>query len=344
MQIKSLLKKGLTFTIVVLFIGASTATMVEPSITPMIITKATVRFHGTSRDQIELKYYNPDKLSQVIGIQNAPVVWKTAIRFTQTELALYNTLNITQVIIGFDENPNEGPMTVRIYIYGEGTPSNPGTIIVNDTTATLTGTALITVHLTTPVSLTGHNEVWVAVEWTQHNPTSYYVIADKGPAVTGKGDWLYRNNEWSELPAEINANWALGAVVESNNHPPSQPVITGPSRGKAGTSYTYYFTAADPDGNNVFYFIDWYDGSTSGWLGPYPSGEEIDASHVWNNKGDYFIKVKAKDIFGVESGWANLLIHMPLSYEQPHFRFFDWLFKQFPYAFSIFRYLFGVVQ
>ncbi len=341
MKTNSLLKKGLIFIIVVLFIGSSKAAMVEPN-TPVIITKTNVVFHEFSRDQIELKYYNPDTLGSTIGMVNVPIVWKSAVRFTQTEFGLYNTFNITKVIIGFIEDPNEGPMTVRIYVYGEGTPSNPGTIIVNDTTATLTGTALITVPLTTPVSLIGHNEIWIAVEWTQHNQSTY-ALADGGPAVAGKGDWMFRNNVWSEIPHEFNVNWALGAVVESNNHPPNRPDITGPSRGKTGTNYTYYFAAADPDGNYVFYYIDWYDGTTSGWLGPYSSGEEINATHSWNKKGDYFIKAKTKDIFGAESGWTNKMIHMPSSYEQPHIRFIDWLLRQFPYAFTILRNLLGAV-
>ncbi|MCD6108537.1 MAG: hypothetical protein J7J89_03585, partial [Thermoplasmata archaeon] len=59
---------------------------------------------------------------------------------------------------------------------------------------------------------------------------------------------------------------------------------------------------------------DWGDGTNSGWLGPYNSGETVEASHSWSEKGEYSIKVKAKDINGLESEWSDpLVISMPLS-------------------------------
>jgi len=32
---------------------------------------------------------------------------------------------------------------------------------------------------------------------------------------------------------------------------------------------------------------------TSGWIGPYISGETVTANHTWNKRGSYEIKVKA---------------------------------------------------
>jgi PKD repeat protein len=125
------------------------------------------------------------------------------------------------------------------------------------------------------------------------------------------------------------------------NNPPNNPTITGPTNGKAGKAYPYSFSAIDPDGDNVYYFIDWGDNNNSGWIGPYSSGDVATQSHTWTTKGTYTIKAKVKDIFGNESDWSTLQVSMPLSYEQPHLRFFERLFERFPNAFPILRQLMG---
>jgi hypothetical protein len=113
------------------------------------------------------------------------------------------------------------------------------------------------------------------------------------------------------------------------NHPPSAPIIKGPSSTpiiksqlgskplprplpKPGT-YNFTFKATDPDGDDLYYYIDWGDGTTSGWIGPYPSGEEITRSHTWSFKGTYLVRAKAKDIYGAEGPWGTLSVIMPLN-------------------------------
>ena len=109
----------------------------------------------------------------------------------------------------------------------------------------------------------------------------------------------------------------VGGVIEiklvgvGGNNPPETPEIRGPSNGKTGTSYTYYFSTTDPEENNVYYYIDWGDDSNSGWYGPYTSGTEKSLSHTWTESGDYIIKIKAKDSFDEESDWNSLEVTMP---------------------------------
>jgi len=87
------------------------------------------------------------------------------------------------------------------------------------------------------------------------------------------------------------------------NNPPLAPNITGPSDGLNGVQYNYTVVTTDPDGDDVYYFIDWGDG-TSGWYGPYPSGMMVTINHTWSNPGTYTIQVKAKDSNGSESDWT----------------------------------------
>jgi hypothetical protein len=91
---------------------------------------------------------------------------------------------------------------------------------------------------------------------------------------------------------------------------PSKPV--GETFGDAGVIYSYTTQTEDPESNEIFYKWEWGDGKLSDWLGPYMSGESCEASHKWNKKNEYQIRVKAKDNFGAESPWSDpLAISMP---------------------------------
>jgi len=128
------------------------------------------------------------------------------------------------------------------------------------------------------------------------------------------------------------------------NLPPETPSITGDLEGKNGKEYDYTFVTTDPNGNNVFYYIDWNDSMIEEWIGPYGSGEEVKVNHTWEEKGTYVIKAKAKDIFDAESEWNSLEVTMPKN-KLYIFKFplLNWLFNRFPHAFPILRYIFGLI-
>jgi hypothetical protein len=65
--------------------------------------------------------------------------------------------------------------------------------------------------------------------------------------------------------------------------------------------YEFSSTTTDPNGNPIYYWFDWGDGTNSGWVGQYSSGETGYASHSWNQDGLYPIRVKAKDFNNAES-------------------------------------------
>jgi hypothetical protein len=90
--------------------------------------------------------------------------------------------------------------------------------------------------------------------------------------------------------------------------PPTPPNITGPNSGKPGISYVYSFNSTDPEGEIVYYYIDWGDNTYEDWFGPFPSGVEVAKSHVFEYPGTYIIYAKAKDINGNESDWSCLWV------------------------------------
>lgn len=95
------------------------------------------------------------------------------------------------------------------------------------------------------------------------------------------------------------------------NNPPYPPAITGPTSGKPRVKYTYTIVTIDPDGDDVYYFIDWGDFTNSGWIGPYSPGEEVTVTHRWLIQGTYTVRAKAKDVYGAESDWSTLSVTMP---------------------------------
>jgi hypothetical protein len=124
------------------------------------------------------------------------------------------------------------------------------------------------------------------------------------------------------------------SIVE--NQPPEIPVITGPSQGKPGTIYLFRTSTIDPDGDDVYYIWDWGDGNYSNWLGPFPSGHEVGEKYSWDEEGAYEVRVKAKDIIGLESEWSEPLpLTMPYSYNKLFMQFLNKLTEQFPNTFQI---------
>ncbi len=116
---------------------------------------------------------------------------------------------------------------------------------------------------------------------------------------------------------------------------PDKP--SGPPSGNTGTAYTYSSSAVDPDADQVYLWFDWGDGSNSGWIGPYNSGQTGSASHTWSTQGTYPINVKAKDTDGKESDWSEpLSVTMPKNKALINTLFLRFL-ERFPHAFPILR-------
>ncbi|MEA2054192.1 MAG: C25 family cysteine peptidase [Candidatus Thermoplasmatota archaeon] len=119
--------------------------------------------------------------------------------------------------------------------------------------------------------------------------------------------------EWEPL-----GDPSLQVAIQSpdENKPPNKPEKpTGPTSGKRWKEYGYTTSSVDPDGDQIYYMFDWGDGTNTGWIGPYDSGGEVNASHTWDKRGNYEIKVKAMDLYGAESAWSDPLeVSTPLYY------------------------------
>ena len=97
----------------------------------------------------------------------------------------------------------------------------------------------------------------------------------------------------------------LDALV---NDPPTVPIITGPTIGAVSVSYEFTIVSTDPDGDDVYYYIDWGDGNVEDWIGPYASGVVVTVNHSWSSEDTYSILAKAKDVHEAESDWSDSFI------------------------------------
>ncbi len=98
--------------------------------------------------------------------------------------------------------------------------------------------------------------------------------------------------------------WDFTTINEANNPPNTPTKPSGPTSGRINKYYYYKTSSIDPDGDKVYILWNWGDGKNSGWKGPYNSGEIVTRSHKWTKPGIYLIKVKSRDIHGVESDWS----------------------------------------
>ena len=141
-------------------------------------------------------------------------------------------------------------------------------------------------------------------------------------SVTDSDDITIRDSTWA---------------VIIDNTPPSTPEINGPTSGKPGIEYEFTFVSVDPDDDDLYYLIDWGDGIED-VTGLFPSGAEVHASHTWDEKGTYPIKVKAVDPYNAESDWGQLSFTVPRNKAFSNL-FIPWFLQQLQYKFQNLSYL-----
>jgi hypothetical protein len=241
---------------------------------------------------------------------------------------------------------------VELYVKKVGTPPSTLTLSVRSSN---TGADLVSVSKAASQIPTSSN--WVEFDFSDLTitPGSTYYLVLKTSGGNSKNCYYWGYGFFTPYTNGVRLDSFIGGSIWRQcllydfcfktyglNDYLNTPTINGSTEGKAGREYTYTTSTTDPDGNQLYYLWDWGDGTTSGWLGPYNSGATCQANHTWNTKGNYNIKVKAKDIYGKESVWSDPLpVTMPYSYNKTILQFLELLFQRFPNAFPLLRQLMG---
>ena len=127
-------------------------------------------------------------------------------------------------------------------------------------------------------------------------------------------------------------------VIAEESQPPKKPEnLDGPLSGKINQEYKYNASTTDPDEDQLYYLFEWGDGKFSEWIGPIESGDTAEASHIWTKRGEYEIRVRAKDEHGAQSNWSDPLQIKILRNRVFSKSLFTRLLEVFPKAFQIFR-------
>ena len=144
---------------------------------------------------------------------------------------------------------------------------------------------------------------WQTDEFDDSEYTSITLCTDTGIILT---NMLISDTYTFNCPVYVPQTFKI--KCERTNNPPGIPSTpTGETNGYHGSSYTYTTNATDPDGDNMYYTIDWDDGTTSGWMGPYPNGAPSSISHTWEAPGIYQIQAQARDFYNMKSAWSPKL-------------------------------------
>ena len=199
------------------------------------------------------------------------------------------TVTITVDPVNDDPDANDDTATVE-----EHSSSNQIDVLDND--YDVDGDDLEVIGVTTP----SHGTATYNAKYVYYTPEDDYFGSDSFSYT------ITDNNGSVGITADVDVT-----VIE--NEPPEKPdKPSGETGGKVGEKYTYSSSTTDSNGDKIWYNFSWGDGAYSGWIGPLESGEIGEASHTWDNRGNYEIRVKAKDEHGLESEWSEILpISMP---------------------------------
>jgi len=112
---------------------------------------------------------------------------------------------------------------------------------------------------------------------------------------------------WCYYEMNLFGDPALTFFIQNNTSPEKPSISFGPKIGKIGKNYTLNALTIDSDNDILYYKWSFGDETFSEWLGPYASGEEVTVVNNWSKRGNYEVRVKARDEHLSESDWSDPL-------------------------------------
>ncbi|HWR26851.1 MAG TPA: C25 family cysteine peptidase [Candidatus Thermoplasmatota archaeon] len=191
-----------------------------------------------------------------------------------------------------------------------------------------------------------NDQIYYLFNWGDETSSAWLGPYTSGLTISAAHTW----SAIGEYNVKVKAKDTNGAISDWSepqtitivlNDAPDTPTINGPATGVPGKAYLFRMQTTDANGDNVYYYVDWGDNTTTEWIGPFNSGVEATTTHTWSEQGTYTVKVKAKDVVGDESDWGTLEIPIPFEYRFSFQTYLQHLFEMFPHMFPILRHLMG---
>ena len=103
-------------------------------------------------------------------------------------------------------------------------------------------------------------------------------------------------SDWSD-PLEVTVNDAPYIID-----------MDGPTHGPIGINHSFIVELTDPEGDDIFFFVDWGDGNNSGWLGPFSDDTvEVEIVHQWSYLDSFPIRIETRDDIGAQHGYITVM-------------------------------------
>ncbi|UCF49565.1 MAG: hypothetical protein JSU91_07390 [Thermoplasmatales archaeon] len=148
------------------------------------------------------------------------------------------------------------------------------------------------------------DEVEIKIDWGDGDITNWLGPHDSGEeaiyshtydteglyVIKAKSQDFWDDSRWSNP----------GYEIRIGNQPPYPPTIDGPKYGDPDQVLTYFFKTADYEEQDLYYIVDWGDGTTTE-TDYVQSNTTVQLSHSWDAKDDYNITAQAVDIHGKPS-------------------------------------------
>jgi len=115
-------------------------------------------------------------------------------------------------------------------------------------------------------------------------------------AIGAMGD-VVGDGSWEMIAGCRNGQvWCFsGGIYAAVNDAPEITLIAANPGGVPQLSYPSWFEATDPEADDVYLQVEWGDGQTENWIGPYTSGAQAEVFHTWDSVGTYPARVRARD-------------------------------------------------
>ena len=235
-------------------------------------------------------FYYHDEAWNAWGGSNGGT-YEAAIRLTPTELSPYNGWSLSGIKF-YHQDQYETSHSITVKIYGMGSVNHPGNLL-SSVNSTISGEGWKIIPLMDYVTINQSQDIWVAVE-IQYGPNDYPIGLDNGPAVAGKGDWVYQGS-WNELQSYgLDYNWNIAAFV-------TEPLL-------ANASGPYHTIIGQPlqfrgnvTGGRAPYTFQWDfgDGNNS-------TGQQT--SHIYSHVGSYYVTLIVTDSRGSISNNTTIAV------------------------------------
>ncbi|PNX49105.1 MAG: hypothetical protein BV457_02390 [Thermoplasmata archaeon M9B1D] len=253
----------------------------------------------------------------------------------------------------FNLQPGTHTVTVTFYDIYNNTGSDSVTVHYGENNAPQPPTkpsgpedGEINIDYTFATSSSDPNGDDISYGWDWNNDSSideWTVFYNSGELVQTSHSWSIPGTYTFKVKAkDTNGDQSsfspIATIIITANNPPNKPnKPIGSAYGRVGVSYSYESLAIDDDGDKIYYMFNWDDGTDSGWIGPYNSGDTCQVSHIWSVRGSYSVKVKAKDEHNAESVWSDSLpIIMPKIYSHNQImQLLLQIFQRFPFMVKI---------